>query len=230
MLCSAAAPRSTRSASRPLGTGLTLPPSWCHRCQARAIFPSPPVPPTCPKHRSTAVIDGQQRSVHGSFELEHRSIRSGPRCFPSSRWAELWVGVILPRFCLTDLHRLAPPRISLNGQASRTPSDQVERDFGESPRTAPDESHSAENRKVGGSIPSLPTTSALVSRLAHLASRETVLQIEASLSRRPPSWLAASHNLGSHCAGVPFHRHASELYRSTELDLRAPPEFASLSP
>ena len=58
----------------------------------------------------------------------------------------------------------------------------------------------AENRKVGGSIPSLPTTSALVSRLAHLAPRWTVLPIEASLSHRP-LWTRDSNNLGSLCGG-----------------------------
>jgi hypothetical protein len=82
------------------------------------------------------------------------------------------VGVILPTFCPTDLHRPARPRISLNGQSARTPSDQGERDCGESPRTAPDKSHPAENRKVGGSIPSLPTRFAQVR--PSVASRQVV--------------------------------------------------------
>jgi hypothetical protein len=54
-------------------TSLTLPPRWCHRRQARACSVSPAVPQTCPTHRSTAVIHGQQGSVRVSSELEDRS-------------------------------------------------------------------------------------------------------------------------------------------------------------
>ena len=66
--------------------------------------------------------------------------------------------------------------------------------------------------------------------LAHLASRGPVLQVEASLSRRPPSWLVASDNLGSHCGCVPLHPRTSELYAVRNWISAHPPEFASLSP
>jgi hypothetical protein len=66
-------------------------------------------------------------------------------------------------FCPTDPHRAAQTRIKLNSQSAESPADQGEGDSGEPCRTDPDEPHPAENRKVGGSIPSLPTTSALVS-------------------------------------------------------------------
>jgi hypothetical protein len=50
------------------------------------------------------------------------------------------------------------------------PADKGECDAGEPGRTEPDESHPAENRKVGGSIPSLPTTTIQVTSLAHPTS------------------------------------------------------------
>ena len=81
------------------------------------------------------------------------------------------MGVILPTFCPTDLHRPARPRISLNRQSARTPSDQGKRDFGESPRTAADKSDPAENRKIGGSIPSPPTGNAQLSGQANAPGR-----------------------------------------------------------
>jgi hypothetical protein len=62
--------------------GLTLPPRWCHRRQARACSVSPAVPWTCPKHRSTAVIHGQQGSVRVPSELQDRSVGSGWRELP----------------------------------------------------------------------------------------------------------------------------------------------------
>jgi len=78
------------------------------------------------------------------------------RCQPAwSRWGTL--GAILPAFCPTALHRAAQPRITLNAQVTWILTDQRERDCGEPSRTEPNESHPAENRKVGGSIPSLPT-------------------------------------------------------------------------
>jgi hypothetical protein len=66
-------------------------------------------------------------------------------------------GTILPVFCPTDPHRAAQTRITLNSQSAESPADQGEGDSDESCRTVPDESHPAENRKVGGSIPSLAT-------------------------------------------------------------------------
>jgi hypothetical protein len=66
-------------------------------------------------------------------------------------------------FCPVDLHRAALTRITLNDQSACTPADQSEWGPGESCRTTLDEWHPAESRKVGGSIPSPPTTSALVS-------------------------------------------------------------------
>ena len=50
----------------------------------------------------------------------------------------------------------------MNDRATRTPADQGECDSDERGRTELNELHPAENRKVGGSIPSLPTTSARV--------------------------------------------------------------------
>ena len=99
---------------------------------------------------------------------------------------------------------LCSPPCQGGGRGFKSRRDRSDR--GHAPRSpgqvAQSVERAAENRKVGGSIPSLPTTSAQVNGLAHLASRGTVLQIEASLSRRPPSRLAASDNLGPHCAGV----------------------------
>jgi hypothetical protein len=69
-------------------------------------------------------------------------------------------GAILPMFCPTDLHRAARACTTPNDQSSCAPADQSECDSGEPRRTDPHVPHSAENRKVGGSIPSLPTTSA----------------------------------------------------------------------
>jgi hypothetical protein len=57
---------------------------------------------------------------------------------------------VLP-YCL---HWAAPPRITLNAQVAWILADQRECDAGEPGRTEPTESHPAENRKVGGSIPS----------------------------------------------------------------------------
>jgi uncharacterized protein YndB with AHSA1/START domain len=67
------------------------------------------------------------------------------------------VRAILPTFCPTDLYRAAQPRITLNSQSAESPADQGEGDSGEPYRTDLDRPHPAENRKVGGSIPSLPT-------------------------------------------------------------------------
>jgi hypothetical protein len=68
------------------------------------------------------------------------------------------------RFCRrsapTDLHRAAQRRITLNAQVAQILAGQQECDCGEPSRTEPNQSHPAENRKVGGSIPSLPTRSA----------------------------------------------------------------------
>jgi len=48
----------------------------------RAASSSPAVPPTCPNHRSAAVIHGQPRSIPMSAELEDQPVRSGPRELP----------------------------------------------------------------------------------------------------------------------------------------------------
>jgi hypothetical protein len=66
-------------------------------------------------------------------------------------------GTILPTFCPTAPHRAARTRITLNDQSAYPPADQGERASGEPCRTDTDESHPTEYRKVGGSIPSLPT-------------------------------------------------------------------------
>jgi hypothetical protein len=60
------------------------------------------------------------------------------------------------------LYRAARTRITLHDQSACTPADQGECDSGEPCRTEPDASRPAETREVGGSIPSLPTTSAQV--------------------------------------------------------------------
>jgi hypothetical protein len=65
---------------------------------------------------------------------------------------------MLPTFCPTDPYRAAFTRITLNSQSAESRADQGEGDSAESCRTVPDAWHPAENRKVGGSIPSLPTT------------------------------------------------------------------------
>jgi hypothetical protein len=91
-------PLPTRQASP--RTGLTLPRSWCHCRQARAMFALTGRAPTCPKHRSTAVIQGQQGSVRVPSELwitPYGAIRGSfqarglrlPRPFglPTSRWS-----------------------------------------------------------------------------------------------------------------------------------------------
>jgi hypothetical protein len=65
---------------------------------------------------------------------------------------------ILPSFCPTDLYRAARPRITLHDRSICTPADQGECNSGEPCRTDLNAPHPAENRKVGGSIPSLPTT------------------------------------------------------------------------
>jgi len=71
-------------------------------------------------------------------------------------------GALLPLFCPIALDRGAQPRITLDDQPACTPADQGGCDSGEPCRTDLDVPHSVENRKVGGSIPSLPTTSAQV--------------------------------------------------------------------
>src|SRR5215211_6320261 len=104
------------------------------------------------------VMPGAQRdSLSNAFEggSGNPAYRDS-RCQPAwSRWGTL--GAILPAFCPTALHRAAQPRITLNAQVTWILADQRERDCGEPSRTEPNESHPAENRKVGGSIPSLPT-------------------------------------------------------------------------
>jgi hypothetical protein len=82
---------------------------------------------------------------------------------------------ILPMFCPTDLYQAARPRITLNDESAWAAPDQGECNSDEPSRTEPNDSHPAENRKVGGSIPSLPTTTAQANGLAHLAPRGTVL-------------------------------------------------------
>ena len=91
-------------------------------------------------------------------------VREAERRCPHERVCLIHVGVgaILPVFCPTDLNRAARTRITLHDQSAWNPTDQGECGSGEPCRTDPNESHPAENRKVGGSIPSLPTTSGQV--------------------------------------------------------------------
>ncbi len=101
----------------------------------------------------------------GSCQVAHRG-RIGESCLPSqplsaclvAHWA---LGAILPALCPTALHQAARPRVTFTAQVAWIPAGQGERDCGEPSRTEPDESHPAECHKVGGSIPSLPTTSTL---------------------------------------------------------------------
>jgi hypothetical protein len=146
--------------------------SWSRRRGGRAQRWGPPreswpgrrraAPRTAPAApRSAAhvrVMPGPHRdSLSNAFEggSGNPAYRDS-RCQPAwSRWGTL--GAILPAFCPTALHRAAQPRITLNAQVTWILADQRERDCGEPSRTEPNESHPAENRKVGGSIPSLPT-------------------------------------------------------------------------
>ena len=62
--------------------GRALPlPSWCHDRQASTTSSHRPCP-TCPAHRSTAVIHGQEGSAGVPSELWDGSIRSGRRELP----------------------------------------------------------------------------------------------------------------------------------------------------
>jgi hypothetical protein len=63
----------------------------------------------------------------------------------------------------TILYRAARPGTIPHSRPLWTPAGQGERRPGEASRTLLDELHPAENRKVGGSIPSLPTTTVQVS-------------------------------------------------------------------
>ena len=94
-------------------------------------------------------------------------------------------GTILPTFCPTAPHRAARTRITLNDQSAYPPADQGERASGEPCRTDTDESHPTEYRKVGGSIPSLPTRFVQLSGLAAGTPRWTILNIAASLRHVP---------------------------------------------
>jgi hypothetical protein len=67
---------------------------------------------------------------------------------------------ILPIFCRSYPHRAVPTRINPDDDRDSIPAEQGECGSGGSSRTHPDEYHPAENGKVGGSIPSLPTASA----------------------------------------------------------------------
>ena len=61
-------------------------------------------------------------------------------------------------FCPTDLYQAARPRSTVNDESAWTAPDQGECNSDEPSRTEPDDSHPAENRKVGGSsIASLAT-------------------------------------------------------------------------
>jgi hypothetical protein len=53
-----------------------------HRRQARASFVLVGRAPMCPKHRSTAVINGQQRFVTAPLELHYQPSAGGPRELP----------------------------------------------------------------------------------------------------------------------------------------------------
>ena len=63
---------------------------------------------------------------------------------------------ILPTFCLTNPHRAERRRIAWDDRVHLHPADQGECDSDGPSRTDPNDLHPAENRKVGGSMPSLP--------------------------------------------------------------------------
>ena len=63
-------------------TGLTLRRGAAIAARPEPCSPSPAVPPTCPKHRSTAVIHGQPRSLPMPSELEDQPVQSDPRMLP----------------------------------------------------------------------------------------------------------------------------------------------------
>jgi hypothetical protein len=54
------------------------------RRQAADQISAPPVPSTCPMHRSATVTDSQQRSVAALTELRERLLATARQCFPRS--------------------------------------------------------------------------------------------------------------------------------------------------
>jgi hypothetical protein len=71
----------------------------------------------------------------------------------------------VPAFCPTCPHRAVQFRIDPDGKVRLCRAEQGRCGAGGSNRTDPDEPHPAENCKVGGSIPPLPTTFPEVSGL-----------------------------------------------------------------
>ncbi len=127
--------------------------------------------PSSSAYRSSGAAIGRPRSgscqvAHRPQDIEHRfeaewgnPAYRHSRCQPACRaWA---LGAIPPALCPTAVHQAARPRITFAAQVAWIPAGQRERDCGEPSRTEPDESQPAESHKVGGSIPSLPTTSTL---------------------------------------------------------------------
>jgi hypothetical protein len=90
----------------------------------------------------------------------------------------------LPSFCQNCPYRTGRIWIDTDDNFASTYADQDSSDLGEWSWTALDGEHPAENRKVGGSIPSLPTRFAQVSRLAAGASLLDEPEIPASFRQR----------------------------------------------
>ena len=82
---------------------------------------------------------------------------------------------ILPAFCQNYPHRPVRARINSDDQSRIQPAEQGERGSGGSSRTDPDEANPAENRKVGGSIPSLPTTNGVPRALRSTRGQRSTL-------------------------------------------------------
>jgi hypothetical protein len=94
--------------------------------------------------------------VPAPAELHQQPSAGDPNMLPKLAVAAQLRAAVLPSFGPTDLHRAARPRITLHDRAIWTPDDQGEYNSGEPCRTDLNARHPAENRKVGGSIPSLP--------------------------------------------------------------------------
>jgi hypothetical protein len=73
---------------------------------------------------------------------------------------------ILPVFCRSCLHRTVPIRISPDDDWASIAAEQGGCGIGGCPWTGLDKTNPAENRKAGGSIPSLPTLTVQLSAYA----------------------------------------------------------------
>jgi len=130
------------------------------RAEPRAASFSPAVPPPCPQ---AAVANGQQRLAIVAPDLRQRPSMAGRMVLPKLAVVVQVQGRDSASVLPPILYRAARPGTIPHSRPLWTPAGQGERRPGEASRTLLDELHPAENRKVGGSIPSLPTTTVQVS-------------------------------------------------------------------